>query len=295
MGRLEGKVAIITGAASGIGEAAVRKFIDEGARVVGGDLQEAKGQALAEALGPAFHFLPCDVAREDEVKALIDAALSTFGRLDCLFNNAGFGGISGEIETLTFDERYRRTVDAMLTGPLMGIRHATPHLKAGGGGTILTTASVAGLKGGYGPHVYSAIKAGVIGMTRSLARELGPAAIRVNAICPGGIATPIFAGRLAQEGGGNVDHAGIMRAVLAGNQPIRRAGEGSDIANAAAFLASDEASFITGQALAVDGGLTACAPLPPEGQEAGMDLLAKAFGADSAADLDSVLPERGQA
>ena len=96
MGRLEGKVAIITGAASGIGEAAVRKFIDEGARVVGGDLQEAKGQALAEALGPAFHFLPCDVAREDEVKALIDAALSTFGRLDCLFNNAGFGGVSGE-------------------------------------------------------------------------------------------------------------------------------------------------------------------------------------------------------
>ena len=295
MGRLEGKVAIITGAASGIGEATVRKFIDEGARVVGGDLQETKGQALAEALGPAFHFLPCDVAREDEIKALVDAALSTFGRLDCLFNNAGFGGVSGEIETLTFDERYRRTVDAMLTGPLMGIRHATPHLKAGGGGTILTTASVAGLKGGYGPHVYSAIKAGVIGMTRSLARELGPAAIRVNAICPGGIATPIFAGRLAQESGGNVDHAGIMRAVLAGNQPIRRAGEGSDIANAAAFLASDEASFITGQALAVDGGLTACAPLPPEGQEGGMDLLAKAFGADSAADLDSVLPERGQA
>jgi NAD(P)-dependent dehydrogenase (short-subunit alcohol dehydrogenase family) len=262
--------------------------------VVGGDLQEARGQALAERLGPAFHFVPCDVAREEEVQALIEAALSTFGRLDCLFNNAGFGGVSGEIETLTFDERYRRTVDAMLTGPLMGIRHATPHLKAAGGGTILTTASVAGLKGGYGPHVYSAIKAGVIGMTRSLARELGPAAIRVNAICPGGIATPIFAGRLAQQGGGNVDHAGIMRAVLAGNQPIRRAGEGSDIANAAAFLASDEASFITGQALAVDGGLTACAPLPPEGQEGGMDLLAKAFGAESAADLDSVLPERGQ-
>ena len=139
------------------------------------------------------------MAREDEVKALIDAALSAFGRLDCLFNNAGFGGISGEIETLTFDERYRRTVDAMLTGPLMGVRHAAPHLKAGGGGSILTTASVAGLRGGYGPHVYSAIKAGVIGMTRSLARELGPAAIRVNAICPGGIATPSLRAALPRK------------------------------------------------------------------------------------------------
>lgn len=292
MGRLEGKVAIVTGAASGIGRASVEKFVAEGARVVAADLQEEKGRALEAELGDAVRFLACDVAHEDEVAALVQLAVDAFGGLDALFNNAGFGGVSGEIDATDLGGPYARTVDAMLKGPLLGMKHAVPVMKRRGGGSIVTTASVAGLMGGYGPHVYSAVKAGVIGLTRSVARELGPFAIRANAICPGGIATPIFAGRAAQTAGGNVDHAAVMRPLLAQMQPIRRAGEPADIANAACFLVSDEASFVTGQALVVDGGLTACSPLPPDGAEAGRDLLAKALGLDSFADMDGVLPER---
>ena len=292
MGRLEGKVAIVTGAASGIGRASVEKFVAEGARVVAADLQEEKGRALEAELGDAVRFLPCDVARGDEVAALVQLAVDAFGGLDALFNNAGFGGVSGEIDATDLGSPYARTVDAMLKGPLLGMKHAVPAMKRRGGGSIVTTASVAGLMGGYGPHVYSAVKAGVIGLTRSVARELGPFAIRANAICPGGIATPIFAGRAAQSAGGNVDHAAVMRPLLARMQPIRRAGEPADIAGAACFLVSEEASFVTGQALVVDGGLTTASPLPAEGSVGGLDLLAEALGMESFSEMDGVLPER---
>ncbi|MEE4361196.1 MAG: glucose 1-dehydrogenase [Pseudomonadales bacterium] len=292
MGRLEGKVAIVTGAASGIGRGTVAKFIAEGAQVVAADLQDDKGQALLDEFGDAVRFMACDVAHEDEMAALVALATDAFGRLDCIFNNAGFGGVSGAIEETDLDGPYVRTLDAMLKGPLLGMKYAVPIMKAQGSGSIITTASVAGLMGGYGPHVYSAVKAGVIGLTRSVARELGPFGIRANAICPGGIATPIFAGRMAQDAGGNVDHAGVVRPFLALMQPIRRAGEPADIANAACFLASDEASFITGQALVVDGGLTTASPLPPDGSEGGLDLLAQALGMEDMNAMDGVLPER---
>ena len=226
--RLAGKVAVITGGSSGIGEATVRKFVAEGAKVVIADMQADKGEALAS---------------------------DTWGRLDCLFNNAGFGGVSGEIHETDMGEPYRRTVDAMLTGPIYGMKHAAPIMKEQGTGSIVTTASVAGTGAGYGPHVYSAVKAAVINLSRSVAQELGPFGIRVNSVCPGFINTPIFLGQAALQG----DHSQALeglREIAAVSQPITRAGLPEDIANAVCFLASDESSFITGQPLVVDGGVT---------------------------------------
>ena len=286
-GRLGGKVAVITGGASGMGAATVRKFVDEGARVVIADVQAEKGRALAEDIGPEAVFAFADVCREADVQGMIEAAVSEFGGLDCLFNNAGFGGVTGDIETTDMGEPYERTVGAMLTGVVHGMKHAVPHLKARGGGSILSTASVAGITGGMGPHVYSAVKAAVVNLSRSVAMELGPFSIRVNAICPGGIATPIFAGQLAQSGG-NEDYAAVVRPLLKAMQPIPRNGEPEDIANAACFLASDEASFITGQALVVDGGLTA-GNWVPEGQTSALQAMMEAFGVDDADGLDMVV------
>ncbi len=291
--RLQDKVAVITGAASGMGKATAAKFIEEGARVVIADIQAEKGKALAKELGPDAAFIVADVCNEAEIKAAIDYAVDSFGRLDCLFNNAGFGGVNGNIEALDLGEPYRRTVDGMLTAVVAGMKHAEPPMKAGGGGSIISTASVAGLKGGYGPHVYSAVKAGVINLTRSVALELGPANIRVNAICPGGIATPIFAGQLALSGG-NQDYAEMVKPALALMQPIPRPGVPEDIANTVCFLASDEASFISGQALAVDGGLTAGAWSHPSIAPDPMTIMSQLFGIDDLNEVDMVVPPRSQ-
>jgi NAD(P)-dependent dehydrogenase (short-subunit alcohol dehydrogenase family) len=291
--RLHGKVAVITGGASGMGRATVEKFVAEGARVVIADLQEDKGRALVAELGAALTtFVATDVCREDDVKTMIGTALKSFGRLDCLFNNAGFAGVTGEIQDTDMGEPYRRTVDAMLTGPILGMKHAAPVMREQRGGVIISTASVAGLKAGYGPHVYTAIKSAVINLTRSVAQELGPFNIRVNAICPGGIATPIFAGQLAVRKGGNTDYAAAVKPFLERMQPIPRAGEPSDIANAACFLASDDASFISGHALVVDGGLTAGSWTNPETRvdfEAAMRMM---FGIGEGEDFDMVYHER---
>ena len=285
MNRLAGKVAVVTGGASGMGEATVRKFVAEGARVVLADLQREKGQAIAEELGACVTFVAADVAEEEQVRQIIETALAEYGRLDCLFNNAGFAGVNGDIDSMDMGEPYRRTVDCMMTGVLSGMKHAVPHMKAAGG-SILTTASVAGLKGGLGPHVYSAVKCAVINLTRSVALEVGQYGIRVNAICPGGIATPIFAGQLAI--GSNEDFVARVRPVLEKMQPIPRAGEPEDIANAACFLASDEAAFITGHALVVDGGLTAGVWTHPELAPGAMGMLAQMVGVESLQDLDMV-------
>ena len=292
-GRLDGKVAVITGGASGMGAATVRKFVAEGARVVIADVQEDKGRQLAEDIGPEAVFAFADVCREADVQGMIEAAVAEFGGLDCLFNNAGFAGVMGDIEATDMGEPYERTVGAMLTGVVLGMKHAAPHLKARGGGAIISTASVAGIKGGLGPHVYSGVKAAVVSLSRSVAMELGQFNIRVNAICPGGIATPIFAGQLAQSGG-NEDYAAAVRPLLKQMQPVPRAGEPEDIANAACFLASDEASFITGQALVVDGGLTAGNWVPP-GETSALDAMAEVFGIDDADGLDMVVhdPRKG--
>ncbi len=251
--RLKDKVAVITGGASGIGEATVRKFVAEGARVIIADMQADKGEALAAELGDSARFIRTDVCIEDQVAAAIALASDTWGRLDCLFNNAGFGGVTGEIHETDVGEPYQRTVDAMLTGPILGMKHAAPIMKAQGTGSIVTTASVAGTGGGYGPHVYTAVKAAVINLSRSVAQELGPFGVRVNSVCPGFINTPIFLGQAGLQGDHSKALEGLQE-VAAFAQPIGRAGMPEDIANAVCFLASDESSFITGQPIVVDGG-----------------------------------------
>ncbi len=284
--RLKGTVAIVTGGASGMGRATVARFVAEGACVVIADLQRDKGEQLARDMGDCTRFVATDVCDEREIQALVETTVQTFGPVTCMFNNAGFGGVTGEVDAIDMGEPYERTVGAMLTGVIAGIKHVTPVMKAHGGGSIISTASVAGLMGGYGPHVYSAVKSAVVNLTRSVALELGPHNIRVNAICPGGIATPIFAGQLAV--GGNQDYAAAVRPGLSLMQPIPRAGEPEDIANAACFLASDESSFITGHALVVDGGLTAGAWSHPSLGAGGLNALAPLMGLESLDQVDMV-------
>jgi NAD(P)-dependent dehydrogenase (short-subunit alcohol dehydrogenase family) len=285
--RLAGSVAVITGGASGIGEATVEKFIAEGANVVIADMQVAKGEALAAAHGDSAVFIRTDVCFEEQIKAAIDLALAQWGRLDCLFNNAGFGGVSGEIDELDLGEPYQRTVDTMLKGPIMGMKHAAPIMKAQGAGSIINTASIAGTGAGYGPHIYATVKAGVINLGRSVAQELGPKGIRVNTICPGAIATPIFGGQAVVKDPSSVNVDG-MKDVLPFMQPITRAGLPQDIANAACFLASEEASFITGQALIVDGGITLGSWVHPDLGGNFTDSIQQILGVEDLAAIDTV-------
>ena len=255
-GRLAGKVAIVTGGTSGIGARTVEVFLQQGAKVVCADLQDHKGEAMAEALGSDFSYCRTDVSKEPEVKALVAHTLDKFGRLDVMFNNAGLGGVSGELDQIDMDG-FDDTVGVLLKGVFLGYKYAVPPMKAQGGGSIISTASVAGLSANYGPHVYSACKAAVLHLARSACMELAPHNIRSNAICPGGIATPIFGSALGLGTQVADEFAEFMKPRLAQMQPIPRAGMPDDIAQMALFLASDESTFVTGQAIAVDGGLTA--------------------------------------
>jgi NAD(P)-dependent dehydrogenase (short-subunit alcohol dehydrogenase family) len=256
--RLAGKVAVITGGASGMGLATVRRFIGEGAKVIIADVQDEPGQRLENELGDSVRYQHTDVSKESDVEAAVDRAVAEFGRLDCMFNNAGFGGVSGELENLALEEHYRFTVDVLFTGVLSGIKHASRVMKTqDDGGSIISTASVAGLRGGWGPHVYSAMKAAVINLSKSTALELGPEGIRVNAICPGFIATAIFAGQANMNWDQRMQFIAELEKTETVSTPIQRAGKGLDIANMALFLASDDSTFISGQAFVVDGGLTA--------------------------------------
>ena len=254
---LEGKVAIVTGGASGMGLATVRRFVEAGARVIIADVQDEPGERLESEIGDSVRYHHTDVAVEADVEAVVDRAVSEFGGLHVMFNNAGFGGVSGELEQLEIADHYRYTVDVLFTGVLSGIKHASRVMTPAGGGSIISTASVAGLRGGWGPHVYSAMKAAVINLTKSTSLELGPSNIRVNAICPGFIATAIFAGQTNMNWDQRMEFISELEKSEVVNTPIQRAGHGMDIANMALFLASDASTFITGQAFVVDGGLTA--------------------------------------
>ena len=254
MGKLDGNVAVITGGASGIGAAAVRLFVEEGCRVVIVDVQDDKGARLADELGKSSAYLHADVSRESDVSGAIAHALSRFGRLDCLYNNAGLGGVSGPIAEIPVDG-YDQTMGVLLRGVFLGMKHAAPIMTRQGSGSIISTASVAGLQAGYGPHIYSAAKAAVVHLTRSVAMELGESGVRVNCICPGGIATPIFGAALGVSGAEADRVAETMKVLLTALQPIQRAGLPEDIARAALWLASEDSSFVNGHALIVDGGL----------------------------------------
>ena len=261
MNRLEGRTAVITGGASGIGAASVRLFAAEGARVLIADTQEERGRALAAELGESALFRRVDVTREADVKGAIDEVVARWGRLDCIFNNAGFGGALGPIEQTSVED-FDITFDVLVKGPFLGIKHAAPVMKAQRSGSILSTASVAGLQTGHSPHLYSVAKAAVIHLTRSVALELGEYGIRVNCICPGIIATPLAAGRP------NVSEEGLakMKRALGKSQPLGRIGDPEDIARAALWLASDESSFVTGHAQVVDGGAFAGRPWSRQGE-----------------------------
>jgi NAD(P)-dependent dehydrogenase (short-subunit alcohol dehydrogenase family) len=252
MGRLDGKVAVVTGAASGIGRASAIRFASEGAAVVVTDLNAQGGdETVAECkrAGGRAVFCRVDVTSEADVKAAVDRAVSEFGKLDIIFNNAGLAGAIGKIEETTA-ENWDRTFSILLRAVFLGMKYAVPAMRKAGGGSIISTASIAGLRGGAGPHAYSAAKAGVINLTRSVALEVGKDRIRVNCICPGGINTPLISNNV--PGGYEV-----ASQFLKNIQPIPRAGLPEDIAAMAAFLASDDAEWITGAAMVVDGGYTA--------------------------------------
>lgn len=255
-GRLEGKVTIVTGGASGIGRATVELFVREGARVVIADIQDDKGQRLAEELGAHACYQHTDVTEEADVEAAVQRAAATFGRLDCMFNNAGFPGFWGGIETVRVDN-FETTMRILVLGVVLGMKHAAPVMKRQGSGSIINTGSVAGLSTGLGDHIYSAAKAAVIHLTRSVAMELGEANVRVNCICPGGIATPIFGKQFGLPIPAADQTVEQVEQLFATLQPIARAGLPEDIARAALYLASDAASFVNGHALVVDGGLIA--------------------------------------
>ena len=252
--RFKGKTAVITGGSSGIGRGSVELFLREGATVVMGDIDEAEGTAMISALGDKFLFKPCDVTQEADIKALMDYAAEETGGIDIVFNNAGAGGPRAPIDEISGDE-WDFAMALLLKSVAMGIRHAAPHLKERGGGAIVNTASICSFQAGYGPIAYSTAKAGVLHLTKVAAAELARYNIRVNAICPGFIQTNIFAATV----GANKEETQTINTVLgqaaASAQPVARPGIPADIAEAAAYLASDAAGFITGTHILVDGGM----------------------------------------
>jgi NAD(P)-dependent dehydrogenase (short-subunit alcohol dehydrogenase family) len=251
MSRLAGKVAVVTGGASGLGRATFMRFLADGAKVVVADLNEANGKetlsvAKAQGHGDNIAFVRCDVAKESDVAAMVAEAVKRFGRLDIAYLNAGVGGAFGPIaETSVEDWDY--TFAVLVRSVFLGMKHASSAMrKLGDGGVILVTASIAGMVGGGGSHAYSAAKAAVISLIENVAAELGPHRIRVVGIAPGVISTPLL-----HRGRPERYEAQFRR------QPWPDRGEPEVIADVAAFLVSDEARFITGETVKVDGGLLA--------------------------------------
>ena len=255
MNKLDGKVAVITGATSGIGAGTARLFVAEGARVIIGSRREELCRELAAELGSAAVPLRMDVTDEADLARATDLAISTFGRLDCVFNNAGSAGVLGPIAE-TPASGLDETISVLFRAVVLGTKHAARIMHGQKSGTIINNASVAGFFTGYAPHIYSACKAAVIQLTRSVATELGEQGIRVNCVCPGPIPTSIFGAAFGLPTVAADQLATNLRPSFAKIQPLPRSGESLDIARAVLWLASDDASFVNGHALVVDGGLT---------------------------------------
>jgi NAD(P)-dependent dehydrogenase (short-subunit alcohol dehydrogenase family) len=255
MGRLDDKVALITGATSGIGLKTAELFVSEGASVVIAGRRKEEGEAIEKRLGPKAVFIKTDVLHEEEIVKLIENSVDRFGRIDALFCNAGSGGVLQKISEIDVSE-FERSVNILLKNVFFCYKHATKQMRLNGGGSIVANASVAATLGGFSSHFYSALKAAVVSLSRSVAIEVAEDNIRVNTISPGGIATGIFG---KSRGMTDLDAdlvATRVEKVFTNRQPIPRAGKPEDIANAVLFLCSDEGSFITAQDLIVDGGAT---------------------------------------
>jgi xanthoxin dehydrogenase len=250
--RLENKVAVITGGAMGIGAATASRFIAEGCNVVIGDIQRGPGEAFVAQFGDKAAFAVCDVTQEDHVAALVDLAISRFGKLDVMFNNAGIIGAVGPIDTTPADE-WAASLAVLVNGVFFGMKHAARVMKPAERGSIISMASTAGLMGGLGPHAYAAGKHAVVGMTKNVAAELCHFGIRVNSIAAASMATPMVANVLTGDPG-NIEEA---KRILAEVSPLRgRPGLAEDVANAALWLASDESGYTTGHTLTTDAGAT---------------------------------------
>jgi NAD(P)-dependent dehydrogenase (short-subunit alcohol dehydrogenase family) len=248
MGELDGKVAVITGAGSGMARASAKVFVREGARVLGADVS-GREQETAEELGDAFVPFHADVSQEAEVEAMFAAALDAFGRVDAVLNVAGIGS-GGPLADNTVEE-YDRIMSVNLLGVMLGTKHGIRAMVPTGGGSIVNWSSTGGMNGSKTPvSIYSASKAGVISFTKQAAIEYARDGIRANAICPGLIVTELSGGREAIE---KFPH-------LVKGAPMRRAGEPEEVAELACFLASDRAPFLTGAVIPIDGGLTATTP-----------------------------------
>jgi NAD(P)-dependent dehydrogenase (short-subunit alcohol dehydrogenase family) len=265
-GRYEGKVALITGGASGLGEATARLLVAEGGKVIIADYGVERGEAVAKSLGDKAIFAQCDVTKEADVAAAVDAGIAKFGRLDSAFANAGIVGVVGPIADTPMDD-FDKTMAVLVRGVFVTFKHAARGIIASGnGGCIIGTASVAGVQGGLGPHAYAMAKAGVIGLARSAASELAAFKIRANSIAPGSIPTGMTAHVIA----GDPNDLKTASERIGSMSPLGRAAHANDIAETALFLFSDGGSYITGQNITVDAGLTSGAGMSATFQKTGM-------------------------
>ncbi len=253
--RLKDKIAFITGACSGIGLATTQRFIEEGARVLAADIQDDAGAALAERYKGALKFAHCDVTQPAQIQHALERAAAEFGGLDIVFNNAGAGGQRGGMEEMTL-EGWDATMNLLLRSVMAGTLYALPHLKARGGGSIVNTSSISALAAGYAPVAYSTAKAAVLHFSKVAAADLARHRIRVNAVLPGFIATSIFGSGFGLDREAALQMAATLAERGGSLQPVGRVGRPEDIAEAALYLASDAAGFITGTHLVVDGGMT---------------------------------------
>lgn len=248
MSRFEGQCVVVTGGASGIGEATVRGIVTEGGKVVIADLQQECGQALAAELGEAAVFIKTDVTIEADIAAAVALAESQFGPLTGMVNNAGVVGAIGSILEVSA-EAYDHTMSILSRAVFLGVKHAARAMKAHGKGAIVSLASTAGVMGGLGPHVYTMAKHGVVGLTKSAASELSGYGIRINAVAPGGTVTPMTAALADGD-------AGVTTQTIADSSPLGFACMPEDIANAILFALSEEARYMTGHTLVIDAGQT---------------------------------------
>jgi len=251
MKRFEGKVAIVTGGASGIGRAATLAFAGEGAKVVVADVVGPGGEEtvrMVKGLGGEALFVQTDVSKAEEVKAMVDRAVEVFGRLDCAFNNAGI--VSPDVSvSRTTEESWDRMIAINLKGVFLCMKYEIPKMLKGGGGSIVNMASVMGLVGDGGHPAYAASKHGVVGLTKTVALQYAQAKIRVNAVCPGVIRTPMVTNLLAEK----PDLKPFMDAI----SPMKRMAEAEEVARVVVFLCTEDASYINGHALPIDGGSVA--------------------------------------